>query len=417
MLKNLFQDPDVLARHKDAPFIEERERYLEHIANEGYAQTTLIGYARELYWVAKKFKCYEPITRGINPEEIREVADKFSAKQLHSGRVQYNKWSRRFFIQVTTGWFRFLECLNEPVKTPTWYSSMIEDFATFMECEQGFSPKTIHNKCWQAEQFLSWYEPQRDKISSIKIADVDNFFKTYGSERWSRSSIDCSASALRSFFRYAATRNWCYSQIAESIQGPSLFAQEGLPSGPSWEDVKRLIDSMNTERPYDIRDRVIIMFFSIYGLRSSEVSNLRLEDINWEQNQIRITRTKQRRSQIYPFISIVGNALIHYLQSVRPRCSKREVFLKLTAPIKPLSSCALYNAVSRRMVKLGIPTLNRGPHSLRHACATHLLSEELSLKEIGDHLGHRNLNNTRIYAKVDLSNLSKVATFNFGGIL
>lgn len=417
MLKNIFQDPDVLARHKDAPFIEERERYLEHKANKGYAQTTLIGFARELYWVAKEFECYEPITWGISSEEIKEVADKFSAKQLPFGKTQYKKWARRFFIRVTTDWFRFLECLNEPVKTPAWYASLIEDFAAFMECEQGLSLKTIHNKCWQVERFLSWYEPQRDKILSIKIKDVDNFLKSYGSERWSRSSLARSVSALRSFFRYAAMRNWCDARIAELIQGPRLFTQGGLPSGPSWEDVTRLLDSMNTKQPSGIRNRVIIMLFAIYGMRSSEVLNLKLEDIDWEHSRISITRTKQRRSQIYPLIPVVGNALIHYLQTVRPRCLQREVFLTLLAPFKPLTNRTLYMAVKRQMAKTGISSLHRGPHSLRHACATHLVSEGLSLKEIGDHLGHRNLNNTRIYAKVDLPNLRKVATFNFGDAL
>jgi len=69
------------------------------------------------------------------------------------------------------------------------------------------------------------------------------------------------------------------------------------------------------------------------------------------------------------------------------------------------------------MVKLGISTVGRGPHALRHACATHLVAAGLSLKEIGDHLGHRSTSTTRIYAKIDMPHLREVATFNFGGAL
>lgn len=174
---------------------------------------------------------------------------------------------------------------------------------------------------------------------------------------------------------------------------------------------------MDTESPSDIRDRAIVLLFAMYGLCSSEVANLRLDDISWQDSRITFTRTKQRRSEEYPLVLVVGNALIHYLQTVRQRRTHREVFLTLKAPFKPLSIQALYSLLSRRMVRAQISTPQRGPKSLRHACATHLLMEGLSLKEIGDHLGHRKLSTTQVYAKVDLPNLRKVAQFNFGGVL
>ena len=70
-----------------------------------------------------------------------------------------------------------------------------------------------------------------------------------------------------------------------------------------------------------------------------------------------------------------------------------------------------------RFARLGITGMPRGPHLLRHACASHLLEEGFSLKEIGDHLGHRNPQSTRIYAKVDLRGLREVARFEVGGVL
>ena len=176
---------------------------------------------------------------------------------------------------------------------------------------------------------------------------------------------------------------------------------------------------MNTESSSDIRDRAIVLLLAMYGLRSSEVANLKLDDINWQDSRITFTRTKQRRCEEYPLVPVVGNALIHYLQTVRQRrqTTYREVFLTLIAPFKLLSNHAIHSLLSRRMVKAEISTSQRSPKSLRHACATHLLNEGLSLKEIGDHLGHRKLSTTQVYAKVDLPNLRKVAQFNFGGAL
>jgi len=417
MLENFFKYSAVLNRHKEAPFLEERERYLLHRANEGCAQATLIKISRELFWVAWYFEGDEKTSRAITPEEIEKAAEKWARKQCNAGRAKEKKWSRQLFEQLSTDWFQFLGRLRQAVPKEVWYQSLIQDFAEFMACERGLSPNTIHGQCWQVERFLRWYQSPDCNISSVRVQDIDQFLKTYGAERWSRVSMASSASALRSFFQYAEMRNWTTSLISQAIQGPRLFSHENIPMGPSWVDVKRLFDSMQSQQPSNIRDRVIIMLFAIYALRAGEVATLRLEDIDWENSQVKITRQKQRRSQIYPLIPLVGNALIQYLQSLRPRCSHREVFITLKAPIKPLSISALSYVVSKRIKKLDIHTPHRGSHALRHACATHLLSEGFSFKEIGDHLGHRSTDATRIYAKVDLQRLREVAAFNFGGAL
>jgi integrase len=174
---------------------------------------------------------------------------------------------------------------------------------------------------------------------------------------------------------------------------------------------------MDTNRPDDIRNRAIVMLFSVYGFRSSEVSGLRLEDIDWEHDQIMVRRPKQRLSQTYPLVPIVGDAIIRYLLDVRPKCSLREIFLTLRAPFRHISAGGLYHMTVTRMIALGVSSYRRGPHSLRHACAAHLISEGHSFKEIGDFLGHKSASATRIYAKVDMRGLREVADFDLGGVL
>jgi integrase/recombinase XerD len=92
------------------------------------------------------------------------------------------------------------------------------------------------------------------------------------------------------------------------------------------------------------------------------------------------------------------------------------VFLRLKAPCGPLSSGVLYDVVSDRLRALTLPLRQYGPHALRHACATHLLTQGLSMKAIGDHLGHRKADTTRVYAKVDLGGLHQVANFDLGDL-
>ena len=158
----------------------------------------------------------------------------------------------------------------------------------------------------------------------------------------------------------------------------------------------------------------LMIMVAIYGLRASEVARLRLDDIDWEHDRLRVPRAKRREPQIYPLVATLGDALIHYLQSVRRRSPHREVFLTLVSPHGPLSSSGLYDMVSARLKSLNVQCAHHGPHSLRHACAARLVAEGLSLKEIGDHLGHRSSAATRVYAKVDLLGLREVAAFDLG---
>jgi integrase len=156
---------------------------------------------------------------------------------------------------------------------------------------------------------------------------------------------------------------------------------------------------------------------AIYGLRTGEVTRLRLEDLNWSQDRILVTRPKQRCSQEYPLLPCVGGSLLRYLEEARPRLAYREIFLTSKAPIRPISSSAISTMVSERFRALGIRSQRSGPHALRHACAGRLIAQGLSLKEIGDHLGHRSAYSTRTYAKVDLAGLREVADLSLGGLL
>jgi integrase len=155
----------------------------------------------------------------------------------------------------------------------------------------------------------------------------------------------------------------------------------------------------------------------MYGLRSGEVSRLRLENVDWQREILCVLRPKQRRTQNYPLVSVVGEAILRYLQEVRPCSVRRELFLTLRAPFRPLSGGAMYHLVSSRLAALGVLSPHRGPHCLRHACAAFLLASDFTLKQIGDHLGHRSAYATRVYAKVDMAALRQVADFDLGGLL
>jgi site-specific recombinase XerD len=414
MFERLFSRPTILARHKEAPYVEERERYLLHCEKEGYTRGTLLFIARELLWIARKIKVSE--TSKLTSEQVWAAARGWAERKRCCGQAINTKWTRIRFVQVARSWLRFLGYWNE-FQEPTPFAHLIEEFQLWMTNERGLCSTTIQVQCRYLKWFLRWYALRRRPFSEVRITDIDAFLTALGAKGWARKSVKNMAAAVRAFFKFAGSRGWCPSSIANAIQGPPVFAQESLPLGPSWDEVKRLLESMATNERRDIRDKAIVMLFAIYGFRASEVSTLRLDEIDWEHDLISVARAKRRGIQTYPLAATVGNAIIRYLQEVRPPSPRREVFLTLIPPFRPLSRAGLYHVTSDRMLKIGINTVHRGPHSLRHACATHLISEGFSLKEIGDHLGHRSTSATRIYAKVDLPRLREVAAFDLGGLL
>jgi len=189
-----------------------------------------------------------------------------------------------------------------------------------------------------------------------------------------------------------------------------------VPWGPSWDDVRRLLAMTEDDQPHNIRARPILMLFVIYGLRSGEVRRLRLEDFDWEHEVFRVVSSKTGRVRTYPLVRSVGDAILRYLQEVRPRSPHRELFLSFHPPFRPVQ-VTLWKVVGTRLQSLHLSLPHHGPHALRHACATRLLAAGLSLKEIGDQLGHADPRSTRIYAKVDLAALRQVADFDMGGVL
>lgn len=414
MFEKLYTDPSIIFRHESAPYKEERECYLTHCERQGYSPSTLLWLARELLWVARKLP--PSLEQGMTFRQVEAIACGWKERERSWGQTLTLRHTRYRFIRVARSWLRFLGYWRSTERSIP-FANLAENYRAWMKDERGFTSLTIDRRCGHLAQFLHWYGNRSSQISVVCLNDIDAFLAYYGAKGNCRESVKNMAAALRAFFKYAGAQGWCPTLIAHGIHGPRIFTQEQLPSGPSWQDVRRLISSMETDRAVDIRDRAMVMLLAIYGFRAREVLALRLEDFDWEQNLISVSRVKRRGRQTYPLIPAVGNAIIRYLEEVRPPSSYREIFLTLVPPFRPLAGGTLYPVTSKRMASLGIRVRHLGPHSLRHACAAHLVAEGFSLKEIGDHLGHRCSLATRIYAKVDMPSLREVATFDIGGLI
>ncbi|MEO7652471.1 MAG: tyrosine-type recombinase/integrase [Bryobacteraceae bacterium] len=313
----------------------------------------------------------------------------------------------RRVVDIGRPWLRFLGWWRQPTVV-SQYQGELDRYVGWMRDDRGFTPSTVEQWTRIAGRFLRWCERTNRQLADLQAEDIDNYFATQGMGRWARVSVANMASALRAFLSYASMQGMCAVSLAASIGRPRLYQQESLPYAPGWSDVQRMLADADTERPRDIRDRAILLLLAVYGMRSGEVAGLRLDQIDWAGRTLHLFRLKRRQPQVYPLLLSVAEALSVYIDTVRPPSSCPEVFLCMQAPRRPIKAGSIYDVANRRFVALGIDAANRGGHALRHACATRLLADGLTLKEIGDHLGHRSTSATSIYAKVNMGSLREL---------
>jgi len=418
MFNQLFKRPYAIRRQLDAPLLEERLRYLTYRAEQKTSHVTLYHIALHQLIVIKHLR----LKRNNHIYTLKEL-ETAAKRWAHHQKQRLKGWegvsysSRKCrFIKYAKHWLQFLGRMEIPKQPPL--PLQVVEFLDYMQKEQDLSEATIDTRRKRLQKFFNQIKEEPGQfLAHLTPAQLDDIqIKKLRQRVYSRHTIFNDVNALRAFFHYAEHRSWCRVGIANSIQAPRLYKHETLPSSPSWEDVQRLLKTTEGNRPSDIRARAVILLLAVYGLRDSEICQLRLDDFDWEQETFCLKRSKLGPIQQFPLVQSVGRALIRYLKEVRTQHSTyREIFLTLCAPFRSLKS--VYEIVSLHWKPLHVAIKHYGPHSLRHACATRLINQGMPLKTIADQLGHRNLDATRIYAKVDLSRLREVADFNLRGVL
>jgi integrase/recombinase XerD len=423
MFDRLFRIPWVLARQRSGPLAEERLRYLAHCAEQQMSRRTLRSIARYTLLAAEFLRLAKRPTEALTPREVEAEVDRWLAQRSRRSTARQVRILGVDFTGHVLRWLAFLGRLQPAAKVRQPYAAPIAQFLDLAR-ERGLSPQTIGAYERVLRRFLPKIEGAGLRLKTLTVAQLDELvLQKVREEKYARRTLQTWASVFRVFFRFAEERGWCRKGLAAAIMVPHVYRHEGLPIGPSWDDVQRLLAATErtqaTERgrSSDIRDRALLLLLAVYGLRAGEVVALCLKDLDWEEEVLRVAHGKSQRPRTYPLCRSVGDAVLRYLREVRPRSEQRQVFLTLVPPFRPLTASNLGAVVCRRLHALGLTLPHYGSHVLRHACAVHLLSQGFSLKEIGDHLGHRSSDTTRIYAKVDLAALRAVGDLPLEGLL
>jgi integrase/recombinase XerD len=300
MFDQLFRSPHALSRQSAGPLLQERLRYLDHLASLGMARSSLRTAACHVLAAVESLRLAERPGAASAGDEIEHQATLWAAEP-HSGSHRTGVSSRHFFLLHATRFLRYLGRLQVPPVRPHPFAQYVAAFADYVTREQGLSPSTVGGRRWAVDDFLRRLEPPPPSLQDVTPAQFDAaLIRRVQDGRYSRRTVRTLAGSLRAFFRFAGQRGWCRADLAAAIVAPRLYAQESLPAGPSWEDVQRLLATAATGRRIDVRNRAILMLLAVYGLRASEVARLQLDDLDWEQERLSLRRAKTQQAQTCP---------------------------------------------------------------------------------------------------------------------
>jgi integrase/recombinase XerD len=291
------------------------------------------------------------------------------------------------------------------------------EFAQHLRCNHALAVATVDTYTRVARQFLAWRFGQAE-ICLSDLLPVDSIaFVRHESKRMAPPAVKCAANALRSFLRFGEFRGEVRAGLCAGVPSVATWTTTPpIPKAIAAEHAQRAIDSCDRLTVIGRRDRAVLLLLARLGLRACEIIRLTLDDIDWDQAQLRI-RGKGGRQSLLPLPADVGVAIAAYLQQGRPVCEDRHLFLRSLAPIRALldGSDGVGSIVNYALARANVDAPHRGSHQFRHALAAHMLRQGASLPEIGEILRHRSPQTTSIYAKVDLEALRTLAIAWPGG--
>ena len=278
----------------------------------------------------------------------------------------------------------------------------------YLRIERGLSQNTIDNYTYDLERFFAFLEEHKYTISPIDISEneVQEFIYAVAKEVNVRSQARI-ISGLKSFFSYLIFEDFRENSPMELIESPRLGRK--LPDTLTVEEIDKLIAAIDLSKEEGERNRAMLETLYGCGLRVSELVGLKLSDLFFDEDFIKITG-KGNKQRFVP----IGNVTKKYINLYK---NEKRIFLSIQKGFedtlflnrrgKQLTRAMIFTIIKELSVKIG---LNKtiSPHTFRHSFATHLLENGANLKAIQLMLGHESITTTEIYVHLDRKHLTKV---------
>ena len=284
----------------------------------------------------------------------------------------------------------------------------IEDFLTYLATVRSYSEHTVAAYRRDLKQFYGFSCEYFDK-SPVELHEVDkvtlrHFLGMLTDTKYSARSAGRKLAALKSFFKYCLRRSWIEKNPAYFVKSPKI--PKKLPTVLSTDQTRRLFQLIDVHDFISARDAAILELFYASGIRLSELVNLQLKDIQFNNNLISVLG-KGNKQRLLPLGEMSKDALILYLHHYEREFGKpgRQDPLFLSREGERISVRNVRLRVEKYLRQISDGAKKNSPHVLRHSFATHLLNEGADLESVRMMLGHESLSTTQVYTHVKMDRL------------
>jgi len=403
MLESFFVQERVLFRLRSGPMGPHLPDLAARLVQLHYARRTgciLLRTADRLgHWLSQQ---------RVEPSDATPLHLKsFVASQSRrdTGRLPQTVWgvSRLAELLRARGLFA---CPRPTAAIDQW----LQRFDRHLLHVQGLTAKTRDNYVRYGRRLITVrFGGAAPDWSTLSADDLCHFVQTEAA-RLQPGSRGLPGTAISAVLRFLAMEGMVSPLLARALPHVRRWRHASLPRHLAGTQLDTILAACQKPEGGSCRDRAIVLLLARLGLRAGEVRQLRLQDIDWVEGVLHICQGKSRRERCLPLPADAGTVLVDYLQRERPASIHREVFLSVATPHQPLAaSPAVSRIVQRVLRKAGVDAPRLGAHHLRHTTATQMLRRRASFKDIADVLGHKSLDTTAIYAKLDEPALQQVA--------
>ena len=285
------------------------------------------------------------------------------------------------------------------------WKNALKDFALYLKIERGMSIHTVNNYTFDVQKLVLYLETHEMQLNPLQITTehVQGFIYEMAKELNPRTQSRL-ISGLRSFYDYLIFENYCESNPLERIEAPKIGRK--LPDTLSVKDIDLIVAAVDLSKPQGERNRAIIETLYSCGLRVSELTELKISDLFFEEGFLKVTG-KGNKQRFVPIGPLTQKYINLYKDHVRAQIKIETAFndtLFLNRRGKQLSRAMIFTIVKTLALEAGIQK-NISPHTFRHSFATHLLENGADLRAIQMMLGHESITTTEIYMHVDKSHL------------
>lgn len=270
----------------------------------------------------------------------------------------------------------------------------IDKFLDYLKYERNYSNNTIIAYENNIRGFLSYCKIKNVKnMNEVNYQFIRGYISYLYKQKYQAKSITRILSALRSFFKYLKREEKISTNPLDLITSPKV--EKKLPKYLTINDVEKILNAPDMSNKIGIRDAFILELLYVTGIRVSELTNIKLNDISIVEKKIKIMGKGSKERIVY-YGTRCQELLNKYLNIRNDFLKQANDYLILSNTGKQISAREIRNIINRLKVKAGID-INISPHTFRHTFATHMLNEGADLRSVQELLGHENLSTTTIY--------------------